>query len=483
MTPKHTKLPRTKKTKLEQVLRQLEAKDLRKLKKFITSPYFNSNQQLINLYNIYTSCIKSEKSLPSNEEIWMKIEAKGEYNDVRYRKYESDLTQLVIRFIAAEETSEDVTTLNLLALKRIRKNTIRSLEKTLIRNLNGLLDPSKCNSNEKLIQFLSFEKERYLLQFNNKRIKDTNLNKILNILDQYYIAEKFKFGTVLTIRDKLVSRDTNIRLMDEILEAINNDEIVPEAIGEIYRLVYLTQSRSDDGDKYFLQLEHLLSERNNLIDSAEANQIYTTLINFCIGKINSGSSEYLSKLFNIYRTLINLNLILDNDRLSSSKYQNIIITALREGESDWAEKFALDYGNYLPEEIKENRLRFQLSVIYFYKKEFQKVIEVLRDFEFNDLLDNLRTKATLIQTYYELNEFDPLDSMLKSLRTYITRHKELDSGRRSNYKNLIKIMTQLIQIIPGDKKKIDKIKTMLSGMKGIAVNRTWLEEKILELEK
>jgi len=471
-------------TKLEQVLNEIHKKDYKKLVRFIDSPYFNVNDQLKHLLSYFLDKQNAKKTEDNNSNIWKIIGAKGEFSDVRFRKYQSDLLQLVLKFIAVEQLFEETTELQHFTIKGARNKQIKSIESSLFRSVDSKIEKNNFQSVDNLHLKLEIEKERYLSKYQYERVKSTNLSTILSLLDQYYISEKFKFSTVLAIRSKLISKDSSVFFLDALITEIDKSQITLDPLGKIYKLVLQTQISEQKSEQAFAELEEILGDPNTKLSNDEVYFIYASLINFCVAKINKGNTEYLQRLFNINESLLDYEELLDKGQiLDSANFKNIIITALRIGKSDWAERFALNYSKYLKGESKENLLRFQLGVIYFYKKEFEKVIEILRDFEFKDLLDNLRTKVTLIQTYYELNEYEALDSLLRSLRTYITRHKELDSGRRSNYKNLIKIMSQLIQVIPGDKKKITKIKNTLADMKGIAVNRAWIEEKIAELEK
>jgi len=230
-------------------------------------------------------------------------------------------------------------------------------------------------------------------------------------------------------------------------------------------------------------LRRVLSDLDKPLSLTDGVSIYSSQINFCVKKINSGVKEYLNELFALYKELIRNGYILTNGKISPTTYINVAVTALRNEEYNWAQDFISEYAKFLPSSQRENLPKYQLSRVYFYKKEFGKVIELLRDFEMEDVIDNLQAKSLLLQTYYELKEIDALDSLLKSLKTYIVRHKEIDPGRRKNYKNLIKLITQLMSIIPGNQKKIDKLRLTISEMKGIAANREWLEEKIQELEK
>ena len=110
-------------------------------------------------------------------------------------------------------------------------------------------------------------------------------------------------------------------------------------------------------------------------------------------------------------------------------------------------------------------------------------MEQLREVEYEDFSYNLGSKSMLIPTYYELDEIEPLYSLLDSFRTYLSRHKEeMPTLRYNNYINLISFTRKLIKIIPGDKKAVQKFKDEMDKASGI-MNEEWLREKIAELEK
>ena len=87
----------------------------------------------------------------------------------------------------------------------------------------------------------------------------------------------------------------------------------------------------------------------------------------------------------------------------------------------------------------------------------------------------------LLQTYYDMDEIEPLYSMMDSFRTYLNRHKDFSSAKRKPYLNLIKFTKQLTKITPGDKKAIQAIKDEVEQVKDIS-SIVWLREKIAELE-
>ncbi|MEO0875125.1 MAG: hypothetical protein AAFY48_11010, partial [Bacteroidota bacterium] len=83
--------------------------------------------------------------------------------------------------------------------------------------------------------------------------------------------------------------------------------------------------------------------------------------------------------------------------------------------------------------------------------------------------------------YYELDEFDLLDSHLDSFEVFLKRRKDFTADRKQIYIWLIKYTRRLTRIIPGDKKALQKLKEDIQSTKGV-VNANWLLQKIEEME-
>ena len=180
--------------------------------------------------------------------------------------------------------------------------------------------------------------------------------------------------------------------------------------------------------------------------------------------------------------MINKGIIFAEGELSPWYFKNIVVVALRLGRYDWTENFIKDYSHKLPESFRSNAITYNLAQVYFHQKQHGKVIEQLRNVEYEDVAYNLGSKAMLISTYYETDEVEPLYSLLESFRAYLNRHKhDIPQNRRQNYINLIRFTKKLLRILPGDNKSIDKLKTEISATKNIT-GASWLKEKIAELE-
>ena len=171
----------------------------------------------------------------------------------------------------------------------------------------------------------------------------------------------------------------------------------------------------------------------------------------------------------------------EEGELTPFRFGNIVINALRLGELNWVENFIKKYKNKVPVEQRDNVVSFNSASLYFYQKKYDRVIRTLAMVEYEDILMNLVAKSMLLATYYEIDETEPLYSLLESFRTFINRHKSIPTQRRQSYLNLIKYTKKLLKILPRQKKELTKIKEEVSKTNLLA-SKTWLLEKIAELE-
>ena len=211
--------------------------------------------------------------------------------------------------------------------------------------------------------------------------------------------------------------------------------------------------------------------------------LYTHLRNFCIiYKINLGYIEYINELFEIFKIQLSKNLLLKNNVLNVQNYKNIITVALRVKAFDWLEQFIKDYTSKLPEHEQTNALSYNLANVYFFQKKFTKVIEQLRFVEFNYSNYALGSKLLMIRTYYELGEYNALDSLLESFRIYLLRNKQLTKETKMQYSTIIRMIKKLSNINLNNKSQIKELAEKIRSSEN-NVAKQWLLDKIEELEK
>ena len=108
-------------------------------------------------------------------------------------------------------------------------------------------------------------------------------------------------------------------------------------------------------------------------------------------------------------------------------------------------------------------------------------MQLLTQVEYNDTLMNLNAKNMLVKMFYEEDEFDALDSLLSSMRTYLTR-KKVVGYHKSFITNFIKLTKKLLKTSPYNKVQIEKLRLDIMEAAPMASSeREWLLRQLSKI--
>lgn len=469
-------------TKLYSILESFDKYELNRLRKYLNSAYFNKNQTLTDLFELLAADIGSEKkSELEKENVWTLLSLGANFDDVRFRKFYSDLLKLVEGFLCQQVYEADPVRQ---AADLIRAVGLRKIEKLY----NSTMKTARRVSETQPFRHSEFHLKQYLIELNYYRMMEfetkrgarTNFEEIATNLDAFYLAEKLRISASVLTQQHFVSQEYKVQLIQEVLEHIRREDYQNTPAVAVYYQVYLTVSEQDNFEHYF-KLKELLGKYGLVFPQDEAITIYYSAINYCIRQINHGNLQFNQELFDLYNDLIDRNILFLNNELSPWDFRNIVLVGLRIGQYQWVEDFIYNFNYKIPDLYRENAVTFNLAQLFFYQKKYDKVIEKLRDVEYEDVSYNLNSKTMLLTTYYETEEFEPLYSLFDSFRTYINRQNNIPKDRKENYKNLIKFTKKLTRIMPGDEAAIQRLKEEIAETRNVA-SLKWLQEKIEELK-
>ena len=166
--------------------------------------------------------------------------------------------------------------------------------------------------------------------------------------------------------------------------------------------------------------------------------MYNQYKNYCLIRINQGDQAFLDKLFELYQYQLERGLLLEEGVLSEWNYKNIVAAGIRLRQFEWVRKFIEDYKDSLTPEFKDNAYRFNLASYHLAMEEHHEAMLLLREVEYSDLRYNLGAKTMLLQSYYELQEYEPLVSLTESFRQVLMRDKTMSENFRKGYYNLFR---------------------------------------------
>lgn len=471
-------------SKFYRFLKTLNTKELRKFRKYLESPYFNTNQILLQLFGIFESHLldPNENEL-DKKQVWELIYPNDPFDYDRLRKLIHLLMVLGEDFLAQLAYDDNSAhRVHYLLQMLHRKEMEEFIQSTIQAGINVLKKENNRNGNY-YYDLYSIEKYKYILEnIESARVKKLNIQK-LNIseidghLNHFYFSEKLKYYCLLLSWSKMINVELNVPLIPEITTIVKMGNYLQIPSIAIYYQIYLTYIEPNELE-HFYELKKLIKNYIHLFPSEDAKDIMNSAINYTIQKHNSGNTSFYLENFLIYKDAIEKEIILANNELSPWAFKNIITLGLRLNEFEWVQNFINNYGIKINKEYRENAINYNLASMYFYKKEYNKAIPLLQRVQFDETTYGLGAKSLLLACYYELDEFEALQSFYDSFKIFVNRNKSITDERKKSYLQLIKLTKKLTEN-NDNKLKLTHLKTEI--LESQATSKSWLLEKVDEL--
>ncbi|HLT24117.1 MAG TPA: hypothetical protein VK004_03240, partial [Ignavibacteria bacterium] len=129
------------KSKIVNVLKTFSEDEIKRFSDFVSSPYFNSNQSTVKLFNTLKKYHPHfEGSGVSKESLYKKLFAGEKYNDQVMRNLSSQLLKLSKEFLSIESYINENDTKELILLNELKNRNLDSLYNSDFKSLSGQLE-------------------------------------------------------------------------------------------------------------------------------------------------------------------------------------------------------------------------------------------------------------------------------------------------------------------------------------------------------
>lgn len=472
--------------KLTSLLHTFSKYELNRFRKFLLSPYLNDQEDLTQLFEIINRALRAkENSTPdlNKETIWKTLYPKRKYDDAHLRRLASDLNQAALRFILEEARKQDPLSEALELQQVLEKPELKKHLSAVERQITKQLESAPGQSTWYYLAQFRYNWNIYNRASNVVATSDF-MGKLLpadQSLEYFYIVQKLKFYVAwLTYRGFRATQE-EIPVIPGFWEYIGQSQYKNVPLVSIYRDVIRCLTEPDE-EQHFKDLISNLEKFADKLTKEDLRECYYIAQNYCAFKINQGKTEYYREVFEIFRTVINHGVLLENGQLSEGIYKNIITAGLGIGEYEWAESFIQEYAQYLSSNIRENARTFNLAYLYFHQKKYQKVIELLQNVEYSDVVYALSAKQVLLRTYYESNEYLAMDSFLDSFRIYLRRNKLISKNLKREHNNFLTFLKKLASLNTADGQALKRLRKKIEETRSV-IFKKWLLEKVEELQK
>lgn len=462
---------------LLQLLRALGPNDLPRLRKFLQSPYFNRREDVLLLYDYLLECRPADFQYVDKQLAFARLFPGEAYNNLRLNHIFSYLAQLVERYFALEEIQSDEALVQLRQCRALRRRGVAQLFERRLRQAEQQHRNNPYRNAEFYLHEYGLLAERFAWEAMRTRNAHALAPDSGAALANFFMLENLRWACTVESARAVSAAGANYRLplSNAVLEAAAE---LPEA--DMPALALLHQSllalRDNADEQQFFKLHELLLRHVHLLPPPEARDVFMSAINFAIRRHNRGESAYTRLALELYRAALEQGVLADEGRLPRYTFINIFNLAQLAGETAWAQVFIEDYRYLLPEADRENIHRYCEAGLHFRQGNYSRVLELLRAVEFTEVFINLDVRKMLLRSYFELEEWAALHSLLDSFRLYLRRQKDL-GYHREGYLSLIRFTKKLMRAGRQVSATGDQLAAQIRAAQFVA-ERDWLLRKL-----
>ncbi len=437
---------KTKKLYLQ--LASLSDTEMKALQKAVESSYFNSNPSVTLLFKKLKRQHPDFDDSPRGSRIlYKKMFPDKAFNDGKLRRLFTFLSQVVERFILAESIekqpalrqkllSEDYEKRNLPALFQRENYGLEAAQKE-----NPIKDAAWHLRNYELLmsRYSSLSHEKYNPQ-------DDTLQRAGDELDTYWCLQKNRLEILQKSREQIFNEKRQTGFLPLPSEETGwRNALIALYFQALNITVKESETDIEDYEKRFKDLEESLSEYDCLF-------FYLTGLNYLIRKHNRGEANLSQSVLRWYDWGVHKGYVLRNGRMSPAAFGNYIFYACKQKEFAAAEKFIEDNAQFLPQEVREEEIRYSRAVVLFSQKKFDAVTLGLSDYEFS-LPYVLKTQNLILRTYVELFLQDKeaysvlVFGALKSYENFLYRDGTFSSKYVKNHFYFLALIRRLLHKI------------------------------------
>ena len=336
----------------------------------------------------------------------------------------------------------------------------------------------------------------------------TNFESLYNSFTNYSLIKRMQQYCILLNRVLINEEEISESIVAEIEGTKEYRGVIELAIEkENIKLIanaykFCIQMLKNKVDKYY-ELKNLLEENKDKIDKEDQRKIFNFMYTFCIYQIRNNQSknsqivnEFQTEVIKTYFYRYENGLLEVGLFISVMDVKNVcnyaILRTRMDGEMNMnqedAYKTIMAIHNKVKPEKKHNSRNHNLGNYYFYIKDYDKAIAILRKQKLTDYPNpylRFDEQTVLLRSFYESKKDTKLENGMNAFKLALNNDKLIALGKKEAYYNFILAMRKLylIQQNRVEEKRIQPALKELSKLlaKPIKVPH-WFKEKIKELK-
>ncbi|MEQ1743915.1 MAG: hypothetical protein ABMA02_00690 [Saprospiraceae bacterium] len=448
----------------------------RQLLQFLQSPLHNQRADVLALTRLLAQTSPAELERLDKRQAFDLIYSGQPFDNLRFNHLCSFLVHRLEAYLAWKEWTDDASGHDLLLCRALRRRGANAhFVRRAARLARDLEQQPLRNAAHHLTRYL-LERERYEHKVLHERETPALFSGVTDLLNHFFMLENLRWaGTGLALQARYGATNP-LPFAGGVLEQAERAD--PDRHPELAIMHLGYQTLLDvENEANFQRLKSLITEKGDLFSPPENRDLHLLAINFCLRRHNRGERPaYTREALELYRSALDKGLLFENGLLQKFTFNNILRLACIAGERDWALRFLEQNQHYLPADDRANTYRFNLACWHYLGGEYARVPGLLQLFDFSDRDTQLSARQMLLRCYFELEEWQALDSLLKSFYSFLRRRHDI-GYQRAMYLNLIKY-TRKLMAAPRTRRKAEALAERIRAEQHVA-EREWLLGKVL----
>ena len=485
--------PALKKGKLFEILRTLERDERKRFVEFVNSPYFNKNRSVARLLNeILDQAPEYPEKALSNEALYAKIFGKENFNNQVMKNMISKLTRLAMEFMYHLPRSNKEYYMRISTLREFNNRKLGKIfseeEAMLSRELDELSEHPQLQLQLQLL------------------LKNEIMENLINSGKQLHTAGHFlEAGNYLTtffviaMRDILLNTEVNrfsfnIKPPSNIAESFFNSidfegffertrSIENEFVSRIMTYYYTLKINTDPEDEAtYRKLKQILFTNPGIYSKPELHSLFRSIESYCARKVNAGRRDYYLEMFDCYNLQMKSGFykVDSSSPLTSIRFRNTYLTALRSGNTKWAVDFISEFENEIINQGGRNVVDMAYSHCLFEAGEYEKALQKLSKIRTNELYLKFDVRNIALMCHYELGNTETVLSQARSYLQFIRNNEDLPADYAEKSQRFASCLQGLVLL--KEKKDIAGLEDLHKEACGYAIDRKmdWIVDKTRE---
>lgn len=449
------------------ILKTFSKDEIQDFKKFLSSPYFNTNQ---NISKIFDELIKyypefnSEKL--TKENTYKKIFKDKAYNDSNMRWLMSVLHHHIENFLSQKAFDNDKPA----KLRYLAKENLAAMRKDAARksmdDMKKLLDEEKYKGYlYYFYKYIYYTNEgSYDILFNNDRKKkDTDIHYGFFLKAIVAYINHFTLG----IAYDYMNMDMNASkyYKNGIAKKINSlmKELKPERLSEIIRndnedrddvemdMKLFTLLLNFDNDELYYDFSKYIKEKAKCLNINDLRSYYSKMISYCWKKILIGKNEnyYREELHRISEIFVNGKCYKSDSVpwIAHTLFRIFLLNSLALGKQKFVTMLSKELVNEVYPQQKKNVKFFSDAVINLYERNYDAALSSLSKMESSFL--NIDQKALRIILFIKKKYLIECCTEIKSFKKFLQSNHSLSDQTKQGYKNFLFFAETILKNIMG----------------------------------